>query len=143
MFTGDEGRLFVNRGTVSGKPVEELAASTGKKLKDPSKLAFDPEIRERYTKLYDFDNLDRPARAGKHDAILNHMGNFFDCIETRKQPLSDVVSQHRTASLCHICNISMWTGRDLKWDPEKEEFPGDAEANAKLSRERRKGFELA
>ncbi len=142
MFTGDDGRLFVNRGTVSGKPVEDLAASAGKTFADPAQAAFDPEIRERFAKLYDFDNFDRPPRAGKHDAILNHMGNFFDCIETRKQPLSDVVSQHRTASVCHLCNISMWTGRDLKWDPHEEEFPADAEANAKLARQQRKGFEI-
>lgn len=127
MFTGDAGRIFVNRGTISGKPVEDLAA--------------DPLPRERFT-AYDFDNLDRPERAGKLDAIINHMGNFFDCVESRKQPVSDVESQHRSVTTCHLGNISMHLGRPLNWDPEQEEFIGDAAANAMLSREQRSGYEV-
>ena len=71
MFTGSEGRLFVNRGTLAGKPVEDL--------KDR------PLPRESFT-LYDFDNRSRPERSGKIDAIVNHMGNFFDCVAARRQP---------------------------------------------------------
>ncbi|MBN2294995.1 MAG: Gfo/Idh/MocA family oxidoreductase [Pirellulales bacterium] len=127
MFVGDKGRIFVNRGTVSGKPVEDL--------KD------DPLPREKYT-IYKHDNLTRPPRVGKHDAILNHMGNFFDCIQTREKPISDVVSQHRSVSVCHLSNISMWLGRKLKWDPQKELFVGDEEANARLLRPQRKGYEI-
>jgi myo-inositol 2-dehydrogenase / D-chiro-inositol 1-dehydrogenase len=127
MFTGTEGRVFVNRGTVSGKPVEELAQR--------------PLPRENFS-VYDFDNLDRPERAGKLDAIVNHMGNFFDCIRSGKQPISDIASQHRSVSTCHLGNIAMRLGRPLKWDPEKEEFPGDAEANSYLKREQRSGFEV-
>ena len=77
------------------------------------------------------------------DAIINHMGNFFDCIETRKTPISDVESQHRSVSTCHLGNISMHLGRPLKWNPEKEEFIGDPEANAMLRREQRAGYEIA
>ncbi|MEO8497757.1 MAG: Gfo/Idh/MocA family oxidoreductase [Planctomycetota bacterium] len=127
MFTGSEGRTFANRGTVSGKAVEDLATN--------------PLRREDF-RVYDFDNLDRPERTGKLDAIINHMGNFFDCVETRQQPISDVESQHRSISTCHLGNISMRLGRPLKWDAEKEEFPGDAEANSWLSREQRSGYEV-
>ena len=49
---------------------------------------------------------------------------------------------HRTASLCHLLVITRRLGRRLKWDPEKEVFPGDDEANALLDRPRRKGWEL-
>ena len=125
MFTGSEGRVFVNRGAVSGKPVEDH-----------------PLRREEFT-VYAHDNLDRPPRMGKLDAIVNHMGNFFDCIGARNQPISDVVGQHRSATTCHIANISMRLGRPLKWDPEKETFLGDDEANGWLSREQRKGYEIA
>jgi myo-inositol 2-dehydrogenase / D-chiro-inositol 1-dehydrogenase len=127
MYTGTEGRIFVNRGTVSGKAVEDLKTN--------------PLAREDY-RVYDFDNLDRPLRAGKLDAIINHMGNFFDCVAARKKPVSDVDAQHRSVSTCHLGNISMRVGRSLKWDPEKQEFPGDAEANAWLSREQRSGYEV-
>ncbi|NLZ01315.1 MAG: Gfo/Idh/MocA family oxidoreductase [Pirellulaceae bacterium] len=127
MFSGAQGRIFVNRGTVSGKPVEDLASN--------------PLPREAF-QLYDFDNLDRPARVGKLDAIINHMGNFFDCVRQRRRPLSEVVGQHQSVTTCHLGNISMRLGRPLKWDPAAETFPGDAEANAMLSRAQRKGYEV-
>ena len=127
MFTGTGGRLFVNRGTISGKPVEDLKAN--------------PLKREAF-QVYGHDNFDRPARMGKLDAIVNHMGNFFDCIESRERPVSDVDSQHRSVSTCHLGNISMWEGRPLKWDPEQQQFPGDSKANQHLKREQRAGFEI-
>lgn len=127
MFEGTEGRLFVNRGSVSGKAVDEL------KVK--------PFKREDF-QLYEHDNLKRPKRMGKLDAIVNHMGNFFDCIQTREDPLSDVYSQHRSVSTCHLGNISMRLGRPLKWNPDNEEFVDDAEANSWLKREQRAGFEI-
>ena len=127
LFTGDRGRIFVSRGAISGKPIEELAA--------------DPLPRNQFN-VYDFDNLDRPERVGKLDAIVNHMGNFFDCVAARRQPVSDVESQHRSATTCHLGNISMRLGRPLKWDPEKERFHADEDAHSMLSREQRSGYEV-
>ena len=127
MFTGTTGRIFVNRGTISGKPVEQLEQN--------------PLSRESFA-VYDFDNLHRPARMGKLDAIINHMGNFFDCIESRRTPISDVESQHRSVSTCHLGNISMKVGRTLQWDPDREEFVGDSQANQLQSRDQRSGFEV-
>ncbi len=127
MFHGSEGRIFVNRGSISGTPVDQLADK--------------PLPRDQF-KVYDFDNLDRPERMGKLDAIVNHMGNFFDCIKARRLPISNVESQHRSVSTCHLGNISMRLGRKLTWDPENETFPGDAQANALLKREQRKGYEV-
>ena len=128
MLTGDRGRIFVNRGDLQGKPVEDLASH--------------PLEREDWT-VYDFDNLDRPERAGKLEAIINHMGNFFDCVEARRQPVSDIESQHRSVSTCHLGNIAMKVGRTLKWDPEAERFPSDNDANELLKRDQRSGFETA
>jgi hypothetical protein len=122
MFTGEEDRVFVNRGTVSGKPIENLDDA--------------PLPREQFT-LYAHDNLARPPRMGKLDAIINHMGNFFDCARTRDLPVSDVFTQHRSVSVCHLANISMQLGRKLKWDPRAEQFVGDDEANGLLRRPQR------
>ena len=127
MFNGDRGRIFVNRGTIQGKPVEDLVAN--------------PMPRESLN-VYDFDNLERPERAGKLDAIINHMGNFFDCVKERRKPISDVESQHRSVSTCHLGNISMKLGRPLLWDSKKEIFLNDNEANNLLRREQRNGFEI-
>lgn len=127
LFEGSEGRMFVNRGTLEGKPVEALADA--------------PLPREQY-QLYAHDNLARPPREGKLDAIVNHMGNFFDCVQSRQQPISDVASQHRSVSTCHLGNISMRLGRPLQWDPEKELFVGDDEANGHLRREQRAPYAI-
>lgn len=126
LFTGDQGRIFVNRGKITGAPVERLAT--------------DPLPREAWN-IYSADNLERPLRAGKLDAIINHMGNFFDCVESRKQPISDVESQHRSVSSCHLANISIRLGRKLQWNPTNEQFVADKEADSYLRREQRKGFE--
>lgn len=127
LFTGDRGRIFVNRGKITGSPVEGLQEK--------------PLNREDW-KVYDSDNFDRPIRAGKLDAIVNHMGNFFDCVASRKMPISDIESQHRSVSTCHLGNISMRLGRPLQWDPVKEEFTGDRGASSWLKREQREGFEI-
>lgn len=127
MFEGESGRVFVNRGTVAGKPVEDLAEK--------------PLPRQAF-QLYSHDNLSRPPRTGKLDAIVNHMGNFFDCVKSRQTPLADVVSQHRSVSVCHLANISMRLRRKLRWDPDQELFVGDEEANGWLSREQRQPFRV-
>jgi predicted dehydrogenase len=72
----------------------------------------------------------------------NHLRNWLDCIKTRGTPVADVETGHRSATVCHLGNIARWTGRRLRWDPVKEEFPDDAAANGFLDRERRKGYEV-
>jgi myo-inositol 2-dehydrogenase / D-chiro-inositol 1-dehydrogenase len=128
LFEGDQGRLFVNRGTVAGKAVDELKEN--------------PLSHEQF-KLYAHDNRERPERTGKLDAIINHMGNFFDCVKTRQTPISEIVSQHRVASACHLGNISIRLRRPLKWNPAAEQFVGDAEADTWLRREQRKKYAIS
>jgi hypothetical protein len=72
----------------------------------------------------------------------NHMGNFFDCIADRSQPISDVYTHHRSMTTCHLANIAIRLGRKLKWNPETEQIEGDEAANGWLKREQRKGFEV-
>ncbi|HOW70978.1 MAG TPA: Gfo/Idh/MocA family oxidoreductase [Phycisphaerae bacterium] len=71
-----------------------------------------------------------------------HMQNWIDCIKSRHRPNADVEIGHRSISVCHLANIARQIGRRLRWDPEREVFPGDEEANAYLDRPRRKGWEL-
>jgi myo-inositol 2-dehydrogenase / D-chiro-inositol 1-dehydrogenase len=127
LLEGSAGRMFVNRGTIAGTPVDELAQK--------------PLPRDGYG-LYDADNLARPELSGKIDAIKAHMGNFYDCTLSRKTPISDVVSQHRSAATCHLGNIACRLARPLKWDPDRELFLNDDAANAFLRREQRAGYEV-
>ena len=117
-FEGDQGQIFVNRGRLTGKPVEELTK------KDDAWI--DQAIRELY----------KGKRPG------NHMGNFFACVRERVPPISDVFTHHRTISSCHLANIAMRLGRKLTWDPVKEDFVGDAEASAMVGRDQRKGYTI-
>jgi predicted dehydrogenase len=115
LFEGTEGRFFVNRGKIAGKPVEQL--------KD--KPLPDGAIEEVY--------------GGK--VCQNHTENFTEAMKSRKQPISDVWSHNRMLEICHLSNIAMRLNRPLQWDPTKREIVGDEQANGFLSRESRKGFE--
>lgn len=113
LFEGDEGRIYVGRKRFAGEPVEDLAKN--------------PLPRDGVTLTHPRTNL----FSGYNTSHLLH---FFDCILTNQKPISDVISQHRSVSACHLANISMRLGRSLKWDPEKEEVIGDAQATSMLSR---------
>jgi predicted dehydrogenase len=62
-----------------------------------------------------------------------HVRNFLDSVKSRKDPVATAEIGHRTASICHLNNIALLTGRNLKWDPKKEQFEGDYEANKLLT----------
>ena len=68
--------------------------------------------------------------------------NFLKCIRSRKEAYHPVEDMHRTATMAHIGNIAMILKRKLKWDPLKEEFPGDNEANSMLARQEREPWSL-
>ncbi len=115
-FEGSKGRIFVNRGKLVGKPVEDLESN--------------------------------PLPTGAVDEVYggpftpNHVTNFINAIKAGEQPISDVWSHNRTLEILHLSNIAMRLGRSLDWDPVKREIIGDDQANAFLSREYRKGYEI-
>jgi predicted dehydrogenase len=79
-----------------------------------------------------------PSGAERLYASNDHMGNFFDCIRSRKAPICEPIVGHRSVSVCHLGVIAIRTGRKLSWDPDKERFTGDsADANQHLAREMR------
>ncbi|MFN0165656.1 MAG: Gfo/Idh/MocA family protein [Bryobacteraceae bacterium] len=71
-----------------------------------------------------------------------HMKHWLDCIPGRRTPNADVEIGHRSVSLGHLANITRRLNRKLKWDPKKEQFVGDKEAELMANRPRRKGYEL-
>jgi predicted dehydrogenase len=72
----------------------------------------------------------------------DHIGNFLDCIRTRAQTAAPVEVAHRSVAIGHLGTIAMKAGRKLKWDPHKERFIGDEEANRLLSRPMRSPWNL-
>lgn len=68
---------------------------------------------------------------------LDHVRDFLDCVKSRKQTVANPEVMHHTMSTVHAANICMWLKRDLKYDPSKEEFVGDATANLFRARAQR------
>lgn len=116
LFEGTKGRFFVNRGKLTGQPVEDLADN--------------PLPDDAIEKLYG------------GPVSENHTANFIEAMRSRKQPISDVWTHNRMLEICHLSNIAMRLGRPLNWDPVKREIVGDDQANGFLSRESRKGYEI-
>jgi hypothetical protein len=76
--------------------------------------------------------------------IEYHQRDFIDCVKSRGETIAPPEVAHRSASVCHVANVCLRLGgRKLRWDPETERFPDDAEANAMLSREQRAPWSLA
>jgi len=68
----------------------------------------------------------------------DHHQNFLEAVKKRSEPVASAEVGHRTASICHLVNIAMLTGRKLKWDPVKEQITNDPDANKMLARPMRK-----
>ena len=84
-----------------------------------------------------------PADANRVYASNDHMGNFIQCAKSRKPTTCPAEVGHRSASLCHLGVISIRLGRKLQWDPAKEQFVNDNEANSYLVREMRKPYDYS
>ena len=69
-----------------------------------------------------------PGTEPKHP-VANHHQNWLQCIRSRQRPACDVAIGCRSTIVSHLGCIAHWTGRRLRWDPVKEEFIGDQEAN--------------
>jgi hypothetical protein len=73
---------------------------------------------------------------------MNHMRDFLSCVRSRRQTVANPEVMHRSMTTNHAINICLALGRDLKWDPEREEFVGDDEANRMRSRAVRPPWQL-
>ncbi len=82
-----------------------------------------------------------PASASRVYVSHDHTGNFIECIKSRKPTICPASVGHRSASLCHLGVTSIRLGRKLNWDPVKEQFIDDAEANQFLARPMRKPYD--
>jgi len=122
-FYGTKGWIFVSRGNEAVTKSDPVA-----KLKDSTALASsDPKI---------ITSVIGPGEIHLYESTEQH-GNWLECVRTRKQPISPVEMGHRACSTCLIHHIAMKTKRKLRWDPERERFLDDPDANAHLSRPQR------
>jgi predicted dehydrogenase len=73
---------------------------------------------------------------------MSHVRDFFNCVKSRRPTVTGPELMHRTMSTVHAANICMWLKRDLRFDPQKEEFVNDAEANRLRSRAMREPWTI-
>ncbi len=117
---GEKGKIHVNRGRLTGKPVEEIQES------DSQKRWLESEVKKLYRGM----------------PLGGHMANFFHCIKTRQLPVSDVWTHCHSVNACHMANIAMLVGRKVTFDPEAYQFAGDREANGLMGREQRPPYRM-
>jgi predicted dehydrogenase len=113
-FEGEKGTIYVKRGSIT-------VTLDGQKVEKPYDLPTGS------TKLY---------------VSKGHHADWLDCVKTRKLPICDVEIGHRSATVCHLGNIAIRTGRKITWDPKAETIVGDKEAAAMLAKEYRKPWKL-
>jgi predicted dehydrogenase len=140
-FEGDQGRIFVNRGKITGEPIDELCAAVKADL-EKEKKGKTPDTNALISRVIETTFAKPIAELYKGKDRRGHMQNFFDCVQDRSQPVSDVFSHHRELSSCHLCNIAMLLKRKLRWDPEKHDFVGDEQASALVRRPQRAAYAL-
>lgn len=107
-FIGTEGILDISRGFLETNPATLLQTKL-----EASKIVLD-------------------------GSTGNHSQNWLDAIKDKSLPICDVEIGHRSATVGNICNIAYELGRPLDWDPNKEKFIADKEANKMKKRKRRK-----
>jgi predicted dehydrogenase len=115
LFEGTEGRIFVNRGKLAGRPVDDLTARP-----------LDPEAI-------------RSVWKGREPS--DHVAEFFAAVAERREPIADVASHHRALTTCHLAGIAARLGRTIRWNPAAERIEGDEQAASFLARQSRKGYE--
>lgn len=101
-WIGDEGWIYVNRGNTMESDIPGV---------------FETDRNELKKKLYKSDD---------------HWQNFIDCVRSGNETITPCETGHRSASVGHLANIAMYTGRTIKWNPKTEKIAGDPEASEML-----------
>jgi predicted dehydrogenase len=136
-FFGTKGSLQIGRGgftvrsDVKSDPANAIPVFRGHSAGGPQRSETKPEPWTTALK-----------EPGSSDEQFDlHVRNFLDAIKTRQRPIADVEDGHRTATACHLANISLRIGRSVQWDPKREDIVGDKEAQKMLTRPYRKPWD--
>ena len=102
-WIGEDGWIFVTRGNIKESNIKGI---------------FEKDSKTLPVKLYKSDD---------------HFQNFIDCIRSGKESITPCETAHRSASVGHLCNIAMYTGRTIRWNSKEEKILNDPEATRMLS----------
>ena len=127
-FEGTEGWIFVSRGDYQVTATDPGSKSTPAKKLDASNL----KILESVIQPNEF-----------HLPVSKeHHGNWLEAIRDNKQPIAPAEEAHRSCSACLLHHIAMKLNRKIYWDPAKEQFKNDDQANSMVSRPQRKAYAI-
>jgi len=136
-FYGTKGSLGIERGgfevhpDMKIDPANAIPVFTGHPAGGPKRSSAPPEPWIQPYKM---------AGSSQEQFDL-HARNFLDCVKSRERPIADVEQGHQVTTACHLANISLRTGRKIRWNPDTEEIIGDAEASKWLERPYRKPWD--
>ena len=111
-WIGEEGWIFVTRGDIKESNIQGI---------------------------FEEDRSSLPVRLYKSN---DHFQNFIDSIRSGKESITLCETAHRSASVGHLCNIAMYTGRTINWDPKTETITNDTEATSMLTPTYHGGWKL-
>ncbi|MEO1497844.1 MAG: Gfo/Idh/MocA family oxidoreductase [Planctomycetota bacterium] len=117
VFTGSKCKIEINRNKYRTNPVDFA-----------KEAAPDPALAKKWE--------------GPGWIARGHIEEWLDAIKTRRRPNTDIEIGHRVSTISHLVDITRAVNRRLVWDPEREVFPHDPEAQQLLTRPRREGWEL-
>jgi hypothetical protein len=124
-FEGTEGWIFVTRGAYRATLTDPVPEGETKALDASDPAMLTSEIGPDELHLYHSDE---------------HHGNWLECVRSRKPPIAPVETGHRACSTCLIHHMAMKLKRRLQWDPARERFINDDEANSMLARPQRRPY---
>ncbi len=128
-YEGTEGWIFVTRGPYQATSSDPVTNADGTKPLDSN----DPKIIQSVIGPNEF-----------HLPISNdHHGNWLEAIRDNKSPIAPVEEAHRSCSACLVHHITMKLDRKVYWDPAKEKFKNDDEANSMLWRPQRSPYGIS
>jgi hypothetical protein len=120
-FEGSDGWIFASRGGARAT-ASDPANTEGLPIAASDPRLLESKIGAGETRL--------------HQSADHHL-DWLASIQTRKPAATNPEQAHRSTSACILGWIAMKLGRKLRWDPAKERFQDDPEANAMLAREQR------
>ncbi|MBL7870933.1 MAG: Gfo/Idh/MocA family oxidoreductase [Cyclobacteriaceae bacterium] len=127
-FEGTEGWIFVTRGNYQATASDPVSNSDGTKPLEAS----DPKIIKSVIGPNEFHFM----------VSKEHHMNWLESIRDKTPNIAPVEEAHRSCSTCLVHHIAMKLDRKVYWDPAKEQFNNDDEANKMLSRPQRKPYNL-
>src|SRR5438874_11749867 len=129
VFCGTKGSLSISRNgfTITPDRIIRPENAVPQFTPDGQPVGGVARVREATeTKLWTTAVSDQSGN--QLDQFRRHVRNFLDCIKSRQQPISDLDSGHRVATICHLANLSLRLGRSLQWDAKAETIRGGDEA---------------